>query len=121
MTDKNVGALQMPSELGAEVNRVLGIHMLAGPVISFPVAQAWVFLTEAPSELDGVPDALAEWDVYQAPRGATLRLPLSHPAAGSIHWINEPGPAHPNPPWHAVIAATRRALASATAVLDEAS
>lgn len=114
VVDGQVSALQMPSDLGAEVDRTLAIHMLAGPVIGYQSEQQWVFLTEPVQSLCGVPDTLASWDVKSAPAGTALPLPPS--SLGSVRWINEPDPRRPRPPWHAVISATRRVL-SAAAVL----
>ncbi|CAM06487.1 hypothetical protein SACE_7331 [Saccharopolyspora erythraea NRRL 2338] len=89
----------MPAELGARVQQVLSIHILAGPVIAYP--DRWAVLTE-PGGHDRT-GALSRGPVVAARAGQ--RLPL--PPSADARWVG--GLSQP-PAWQTVVSATRRAI-----------
>ncbi|EQD83935.1 hypothetical protein ACFQ0O_37825 [Saccharopolyspora spinosporotrichia] len=99
MIGDQVGALLMPAELGARVQQVLSIHILAGPVIAYP--DRWAVLTE-PGGHDRT-GALSRGPVVAARAGQ--RLPL--PPSADARWVG--GLSQP-PAWQTVVSATRRAI-----------
>jgi hypothetical protein len=105
-----VSALLMPAELGAEVVRVLSIHLLAGPVIGYQSEGTWAFLTEPAGSGSQLPSGVAAAQVVAVRPGRRLSLPPSSPSPDVVRWINEPGNGCPKPPWQAVVSATRRVV-----------
>jgi hypothetical protein len=103
-------ALAMPAELAERVHRVLSIHMLAGPVLTFPAKGLWVFLAEPDAQADCLPADVVAKNVTAARTGTRLRLPASRRGFGEVRWIARPEAGRPLPPWQAVVSATRRAL-----------
>jgi hypothetical protein len=106
----SVGALLMPAELGARVHRILSIHMLAGPILAYPVQHLWVFLTEPNTDRDHLPDEVAACKVTEVHPGKELLLPVSRRSPDGARWIVDPESGGPAPPWRAVVSATRRAM-----------
>jgi hypothetical protein len=112
--DGHVHALTMPAQLGERVQRILSIHMLAGPVLSYPAERRWVFLTEPDPRRDRLPDDVATENVTTARPGTRLRIPASrHGSAEEVRWVVRPESCRQAPPWQAVVSAARRALSEA--------
>lgn len=109
MMDGCVDALAMPAELGERVQRILSIHMLAGPVLSYPADGRWVFLTE-PGRRNALPDDVATENVAAARPGTCLRIPAGRRGSGEVRWVSCPERGRQAPPRQAVICAARRAL-----------
>jgi hypothetical protein len=113
MVDGHVHALTMPAQLGERVQRILSIHMLAGPVLSYPAQRRWVFLTEPEPLPDRLPDDVATEDVTTARPGTRLRIPAGRDGSAEVRWVACPESGRQAPPWRAVVSATRRALSEA--------
>lgn len=96
-------AVTIPTPLAAQVHTQLGIAMLAGPVIADPDDTRWTFLTQpAPPDLvTDLPDV----------RHAGTHVVIPTPGT-TWRWITEPRPKHMLPSVHAVVATTRRILAT---------
>lgn len=110
MVDGHVHALTMPAQLGEKVQRILSIHMLAGPVLSYPAKRQWVFLTEPDPCPDRLPDDVATENVTTVRPGKWLRIPAGRRGSADVHWVACPEPGRQAPPWQAVVSAARRAL-----------
>lgn len=113
VVDGHVSALTMPAELGERVQRILAIHMLAGPVLSYPAERRWVFLTEPGTHQAHLPEDVATENVTIARPGTSLRIPAGRRGCGDVGWVMCPETGRQAPPWQAVVSATRRAVSEA--------
>ena len=104
-----VEAIGMRAGLGAEVNAMLSMAMLTGPVLAYSGnPERWIFLTDsATTTSTAVLADLVRLGVSLFPMGSLLALPSAE-TAGLTRWVNRPVPSRPLPPWQAVVAAVRR-------------
>jgi hypothetical protein len=104
-----VEAIGMRAGLGAEVNSMLSMAMLSGPVIAYAgTPERWIFLTApATSTSNAVLADLVRLGVSLFPMGSLVALPCNE-NLGTARWINRPVPSRSLPPWQAVVAAVRR-------------
>ncbi|HEY0494752.1 MAG TPA: hypothetical protein VGD48_03350 [Kutzneria sp.] len=104
-----VEAIGMRAGLGAEVNSMLSMAMLSGPVVAYAgTPERWIFLTgPATSTSNSVLADLVRLGVGLFPMGSLIALPCAE-NAGTARWIDRPVPNKPLPPWQAVVAAVRR-------------
>jgi hypothetical protein len=105
-----ISAVELPAELGAEVQRYLGVRLLAGPVIALPGAPSrWVLLTESAdtaAPVNGVRLRARGGQVHGS--GALVPLPPSRLESGDVVWRVSPSPDGTSlPPFNAVVAAVR--------------
>lgn len=104
-----VEAIGMRAGLGAEVNSMLSMAMLAGPVLAYRgTPERWIFLTApATSTSTAVLADLVRLGVSLFPMGSLIALPCAENLE-TARWIDRPVPGRPLPPWQAVVAAVRR-------------
>jgi hypothetical protein len=104
-----VEAIGMRAGLAAEVNSMLSMAMLAGPVLAYSGApERWIYLTApATSTSNAVLADLVRLGVSLFPVGSLIALPCAE-NRDTARWINHPLPGRPLPPWQAVVAAVRR-------------
>jgi hypothetical protein len=104
-------AVSMPAGLGVRVRDELGIAMLSGPVFADPDGRRWTFLTKPISTIrPGVAADLSALQVYLAPHGTFVVIPISNTtcAGRRWRWIERPVSSRALPPAYAVIALARR-------------
>jgi hypothetical protein len=111
--DEGTDVVSMPADLAERVHRILRIHMLAGPVISYSADDRWAFITAPEPNPDPLPDDLVTEQVTGVRPGTRLRLPANHRGFGGVRWIARPEPGRSAPPRQAVLSAARRALSEA--------
>jgi hypothetical protein len=104
-----VEAIGMRAGLGAEVNSMLSMAMLSGPVLAYSgTPERWVFLTAPVTTTSNTVLAdLVRLGVSLFPMGSLIALPCTENLA-TARWVNRPAPGRPLPPWQAVVAAVRR-------------
>ncbi|MFC0439254.1 hypothetical protein [Kutzneria buriramensis] len=104
-----IEAIGMRAGLGAEVNSMLSMAMLSGPVVAYSGhPDRWIFLTApATSTSNTVLADLVRLGVSLFPMGSLIALPCTENIE-TARWINHPVPGRPLPPWQAVVAAVRR-------------
>ncbi|AHI01477.1 hypothetical protein GCM10010174_09200 [Kutzneria viridogrisea] len=104
-----VSAIGMRAGLGAEVNALLSIAMLSGPVLAYTGSpERWVFLTGPATAISHtVLGDLVRMRVVLFSTGSLLALPSAHDG-GIVRWVSAPREDRPLPPWQAVVAAARR-------------
>ncbi|WP_158883296.1 hypothetical protein [Amycolatopsis anabasis] len=109
---ETVDALVMRAAFGGEVNALLRMHLVTGPIIGIPGDPAdWIFLTRPRTEMsEKTREDLLRADVGWKPLGATISLPPSLLPRGRVRWIDRPVAGRPLPPWSTVVAMARAAL-----------
>lgn len=109
-TNHCVGAVELPADVAADVQRFLAVRMLAGPVVALPGAPCrWLLLTDSADDATQVNlvRLVARGGVTHR-RGTLVPLPPSRLDSGVVRWQVPPSLDGPSlPPFTAVVSAAR--------------
>jgi hypothetical protein len=109
---EQVGAIVMPSELGALVLADLRIALQAGPVLADSARLWWLFVTRpADRSAPKYPTELRYLGVQLLPNGSRVVVPCEFDGKTGCPWVERPRRTAQLPPWAAVLAVTRRVAA----------